>query len=363
MKFLVITNHSYMLWQFRKELLSELLKSYDEVIVCTPFNDKYSITNLRNLGCRCVRARFKRRGMNPLKDIELYRFYYSLIKKENPEKVLTISIKPNIYAGFACSLLGVPYYSLVQGLGTAFKKKYVATLVTILYRAALKKAKLVFFENEDNANLFINRKIIDKKKVIVLNGAGVNTHFYNYEAYPSEENGINLLYLGRLMKEKGVVELISAFNNIKDRYNVTLTLVGFFEDDFREDFNNLLDKDSERILFYGFTRDPKKFYKKAHCVLVPSYHEGMNNVLLEASSTGRAVITSNIPGCREIVEEGVTGFLCEVKNTKSLENCIVQFLEKTPQEREEMGKKARSKVYGDFNKVNIVNKMVFYLVE
>ena len=362
-KFLVITNHSYMLWQFRKELLQRLVESYDDVVVCTPFNDRFSITNLRELGCRCIKARIDRRGINPLKDIELYRYYYALIKKEKPDKVLTISIKPNIYAGFACSLLDVPYYTLIQGLGTAFEKKIIATVATELYKKALTKAKIVFFENRENADLFVEKGIVDRKKIKVLNGAGVNISLFNYEDYPEETSGINFLYIGRLMREKGVLELIETFNLIKDDYKINLFLVGFFEDDFKEILSDTINKNSERIELYGFTKTPQKFYKSSHCVIVPSYHEGMNNVLLEASSTGRAVITTNISGCKEIVEENVTGFLCKPQDIESLRNCMIKFLEKTSEERKEMGIKAREKVSKEFNKMDVVETMLIYLVD
>jgi galacturonosyltransferase len=363
MKFLVITNHSYMLWQFRKELLSKLLEYYDEVIICTPFNDKYSINNLRQLGCKCIRTNLDRRGINPARDLSLIKFYKKVLKTVKPDKVLTISIKPNIYAGLLCRDLKIPYFAIVQGLGTAFDKKYLAQFVSVLYKEALRGAKLVFFENSDNAKIFEDRGLLSKKKIKVVNGAGVNTDFYTQEAYPSEKEGIKFLYLGRLMKEKGVDELLAAFNSIKSKYNISLSLVGFFEDDYESEFYKQLNADNSKITFYGFTKNPKKYYAESHCIIIPSYHEGMNNVLLEAASTGRPIITTNVAGCREILEEGKTGFLCEAKNVNSLIDSMQKFLDLSEEERKQMGISGREYIEKFFKKEDVVNSMVFYLVD
>ena len=306
MKFLIITNHSYMLWQFRRELIEELLQK-GEVVISTPFVGHEE--DFAAMGCRCIETKIDRRGMNPWQEWKLFISYQRLLKAERPDLVITYSIKPNLYAGLLCQWMGISYASNVQGLGTAFQSRKLAMLATVMYRTALRKAKTVFFENTGNARIFVQRRIIPKRKITLLHGAGVNLEEYPYQPYPSEDDGIRFLYLGRIMREKGMDELVSAMIHLKEEYEekVQFDFVGFFEDDYKETVERM---DREGIIrFYGFQENPKPFYAKAHCIVLPSWHEGMSNVLLEGASTGRALICSDIPGCREAVTECRNGFL------------------------------------------------------
>lgn len=352
MKFLVITNHSYMLWQFRKELLQELQKK-GEVVISMPFLGHED--DFKDLGFRCINTEINRRGINPLQDFKLYRFYKKLFKKEKPDKVITYSIKPNVYAGFLCRKMKIPYYVNVQGLGTAFQSEPMATVATKMYKAGLKKAKAVFFENQFNADEFVSRGIVPKEKEVVLNGAGVNLDLYKYQPYPPEDDGIHFLYLGRIMKEKGVDETFNAMRIVKAKYGdeVVFDVVGFFEDEYKETVEKLIEDGI--IVFHGFQSDPKPYYAMAHCIVLASYHEGMSNVLLEAAATGRAVITTDIPGCREAVDEGLTGFLCKKQDVGTLVVAIEKFLNKKTTEREEIGKNGRKKMEAEFDKNLVIS--------
>lgn len=355
MKFLVITNHSYMLWQFRKELLLEL-KKRGEVVISMPFLGHED--DFKEIGFKCINTVINRRGINPLQDLKLYKFYKKIIKEENPDIVITYSIKPNVYAGFLCRRKKIPYYVNVQGLGTAFQSQPMALIATKMYKSGLKKANVVFFENQFNADEFVNRKIVSKEKEVVLNGAGVNLDLYKYQPYPSEDNGIHFLYLGRIMKEKGVEETFNAMRIVKAKYKdrVIFDVVGFFEDEYKETVEKLVEDGV--IVFHGFQSDPKPYYSMAHCVVLASYHEGMSNVLLEAAATGRAVITTNIPGCRETVEDGNTGFLCEKQNVVTLVACLEKFLGKSTAERKHMGQSGRKKMEDEFDKHMIIEETV-----
>lgn len=352
MKFLIITNHSYMLWQFRRELIAEL-QTKGEVVISMPYVGHED--DFKTMGCRCIETDVDRRGINPKTDFKLYRTYVKLLKSERPDMVITYSIKPNIYAGFACRMMGIPYCVNVQGLGTAFQKEPIATMVTLMYKVALGRAKTVFFENKINAAEFVNRGILSESKETILNGAGVNLDVYKQQPYPTEENGIHFLFLGRIMKEKGVDELFAAAKNLKKKYGdkIVFDLVGFFEDEYKEVVEQL--EQEKVVVFHGFQSDPKPFYQASHCVVLPSYHEGMSNVLLEAASTGRAVITSDIPGCREAVEDEVTGYLCKSKDIESLEKCLEQFIELTTQQRDDKGRNGRLKMEREFDKKDVVN--------
>ena len=353
MKFLIITNHSYMFWRFRRELITELLKR-GEVVISTPFVGHEE--DLMNMGCRCIETKLERRTLNPIKESLLFAFYLNLINKEKPNLVITYSIKPNIYAGYACRLLHVPYFVNVQGLGTVFQRDFSARLASQLYRGALKKAKAVFFENESSAEVFIKRGIIPKQKEITLKGAGINLSDYCMQPYPAEENGIHFLYLGRIMQEKGVDEILEASQRLKQEYGdrVFIDFVGFFEDDYKDQIDLLVKRNV--IRFHGFCSDPRPFYAQAHCIVLPSYHEGMSNVLLEAASCGRALITSDIPGCREAVSDGENGFLVPVKDSNALYSAMKRFLELTPERRKLMGEHSREKMEMEFDKEQVVDE-------
>ncbi len=350
-KVLIITNHSYMLYQFRRELIQKMQENY-EVVISMPFVGHEE--DFIEMGCKCIKTDVNRRGINPFTDIKLYKTYKQLLKMEKPNMVITYSIKPNIYAGFACGYLKIPYCVNVQGLGTAFQKEPIATVVTFMYKLALKKAKAVFFENRVNADEFVKRHIIPKYKETVLNGAGVNLDFYEYQPYPDEEQGIHFLFLGRIMKEKGIDELFSVAKKLKNKYDkkIVFDLVGFFEDEYKEVVEQLVA--DEVVVFHGFQSDPRPYYTKSHCVILPSYHEGMSNVLLEAASTGRALITTNIPGCKETVDDGISGYLCEKMDIESLEICIKKFIQLDYEERKNMGIAGRQKMEKEFDKKMVV---------
>lgn len=360
MKYLIITNHSYMLWQFRRELISELMKQ-GEVVLSMPFVGHEK--DFQTMQCRCVETAVDRRGINLRADVKLFASYWRLLKEEKPDMVITYSIKPNIYAGFACQLLRIPYCTNVQGLGTAFQKQPLASVVTILYKVALRRARIVFFENQPNAEEFVRRRITPRSRQQLLSGAGVNLEVFQYRDYPSEEGGIHYLYLGRIMKEKGVDELFEAARRMKRAYGsrVVFDLVGFFEEEYREKVDQLVADGVVR--FYGFQEDPKPFYAMSHCVVVPSYHEGMSNVLLEAASTGRALITTDIPGCREAVEKRVNGLLCKKQDTDSLYACMEQFLKLDEASRRQMGMESRRKMEAEFDRRSTVKHTVQLITE
>ena len=353
MKILIATNHSYMLWQFRRELIAALLERGHQVMVSTPFVGHQK--DLEGLGCRCVETAVDRRGVNLLRDLGLCMAYRRLLAAEDPDLVLTYSIKPNIYAGFLCRLRGVPYCANVQGLGTAFQSKGLAELVTLMYRVALKGARTVFFENQSNAALFRQRNVLNAARQTVLPGAGVNLERYGFRPCPDHGEQVRLLYLGRIMREKGVDELFWAVRRLRETYGgrVVLALVGFFEDEYREQVETLVQEGA--AVFYGFQEDPRPFYADADCVVRPSYHEGMSNVLLEAAATGRPVVTSDIPGCREAVEDGTTGYLCRVMNREDLYHKLDAFVRLPLEERAEMGRRARAKMERDFDKQTVVD--------
>lgn len=353
-KILIITNHSYMLYRFRKELIQTLMEE-NEVVLSMPFVGHEA--DFQQMGLCCIDTKVDRRGINPVTDSRLLLTYYRLLKNENPDLVITYSIKPNIYAGFLCSMLKIPYCANVQGLGTAFQKKGLAGFVTYLYKVAFQKVQTVFFENQANADEFVKRQILSTDKITLLPGAGINLEQYSYEPYPQNDK-IHFLYLGRIMKEKGIDELFCAVKKLHKEHQgqFVLDLVGFFEDEYKSQVEKLVEEGI--ALFHGFQENPVPYYEKADCVVLPSYHEGMSNVLLESAAIGRPIITSDIPGCREAVEEGVTGLLCKAKDEESLYQKMKAFIALPMEEREQMGRKGRHKMEQEFDKKKVVEMTV-----
>ena len=352
-KILIITNHSYMLYRFRKELIQKLLED-SEVVISTPFVGHE--TDLKELGANCIKTEVDRRSINPFTDLKLLHTYKTILKQEQPDLVITYSIKPNIYAGYLCGKMKIPFCANVQGLGTAFQKTLLSNLVTVMYRTAFRKVETVFFENQENAQAFVRRRILPAKKEVVLSGAGINLEEYRYRQYPDNEK-VHFLYLGRIMKEKGMDELFGAVEQLrKNGCEFVLDLVGFFEDEYKKQVEQL---QSEGVVrFYGFQENPKPYYAQTDCVVLPSYHEGMSNVLLEAAASGRAIITTDIPGCREAVDNGKSGMLCKVKSTDSLYKAMKRFTELSREKRELLGKAGREKMEREFDKKKVVEETV-----
>ena len=355
MKILIITNHSYMLYRFRKELIAELMKEH-EVVLGMPFVGHEE--DFQAMGLRCIDTDIDRRGINPKTDLKLMVTYRKLLKEECPDLVITYSIKPNIYMGLLCAVRDIPYYVNVQGLGAAFQKESTAKLVTVLYKAALRKAKTVFFENRGNAQEFITRKIIPDSKVVVLNGAGVNLDEYGAKDYPDHDK-VHFLYLGRFMKEKGIEELCTAARRLHREMGdrVVLDLVGFFDDDTCEELINQLVADGIAS-FSGFQSEPRPYYAAADCVVMPSYHEGMSNVLLEAAAIGRPVITTDIHGCKEAVDDGKSGLLCRAKDADDLYQKMRAIARLSREERISMGIAAREKMEREFDRNEVVHNSI-----
>jgi len=351
-KVAIITNHSYMLYRFRKELIEALMVD-NEVVLVMPFTGHED--DFKAMGLKCIHTELDRRSINPLKDLKLIRNYSEILKREKPDCVITYSIKPNIYAGYLCGKQKIPFYANVQGLGTAFQKPGLAQFVTLLYKTALKKAKIVFFENEINAAEFRKRGILTKDKQVVLHGAGINLEEYEYRPYHAHEP-LHFLYVGRIMTEKGMDELFGAVRRLHaDGEKFVLDVVGFFDEGNDEYQKQVEELAAEGIaVFHGKQDDPRPYYEAADCVVMPSYHEGLSNVLLEAAAIGRPIITTNIPGCREAVEHKKTGLLCKVRNEDSLYRAMKAFLKYPEVKREAFGKAGRKKMEAEFDKKAVV---------
>ncbi len=357
-KIAILANHSGGLYDFRKDLIAEL-KKHANVTVAVPHNDRWE--ELHKLADEVIELPVDRRGMNPIHDSKLFRQYRAMLKEVKPDLVLTYTIKPNIYGGLACRMAHIPYAVNITGLGSAIENGgWLKRFVLALCKPALKSARVVFFENAGNRDTLVATGVVPKGRDVVLNGAGVNLEDYPYQSYP-QEGTVRFLFVGRVMHEKGVDELVAAAKRMKQEYGdgVEFHIVGSFE----EEYKPLMDKLEQAgvVKYHGYQSDMKRFYAMASCVVLPSYHEGMSNVLLEGAATGRALITSDIPGCREAVEDGVSGYLCPTKDVDALCDAMRRFAELPENRQAEMGRRGRTRMEQKFSKTAVVAETIKHL--
>lgn len=354
MRIMILANHDLGLYQFRKELLEELLKT-NEVYISLPYGAL--VDPLEEIGCKFIDTSVDRRGLNPITDMKLFWNYFKLMRAVKPELVITYTIKPNVYGGMICRMLHIPYAVNITGLGTAFERGgLLRHLVIYMYKVACKKAKVVFFENSANRDVFLNKNIILSEQVCLLNGAGVNLDKYPIAEYPKGEV-TKFLFMGRVMAEKGINELFDAMKRlVGEGIKAELHILGGCEEDYKSIIETY---EQEGWLFYhGYQTDVKPFIYESHCFVLPSWHEGMANTNLECAASGRPVITSNIPGCKEAVIEGVSGLLCNPKDKGSLYKVLKDFSDIEYEDRKKMGQAGRKHMEDNFEKYYVIQKTI-----
>lgn len=353
-KVLILANLDVGLYKFRKALIKELLDQGNEVFISLPKG--LLVQNLQEMGCHFLETEVDRRGMNPVTDLQLMIKYFNLFKKVCPDLVITYTIKPNIYGGIAARILRIPYAVNITGLGTAFQEdNLMKKLVVFLYRRGCGRAKTVFFENQENQEVFLENNIIKKKQACLLPGAGIDLQEYKFADYPESIKKVRFLFIGRIMREKGIEELFKAAKNLKKIYpEVSFDIVGPMEDDYKNRIQSLVKNGI--IHYYGYQEDVKPMIRESHCFVLPSYHEGMANTLLEAGAMGRPLITSRIHGCMEAVEEGKNGWLVNVKDARELEQQMKKFVELPWEEKKKMGQASRKIMEEKFKKEIVVEK-------
>ena len=365
---LILANSDKGLYNFRRELLQELLKpgSYiigrngvpAEVYIALPKGER--VADMQSMGCHFIEVAMERRGVNPFQEFKLRSLYKQIIRDVKPDIVFTYTIKPNIYGGMACKALNIPCIMNITGLGTAIESGgLIQKFILILYKLSLTGAKKVFFQNKQNEIFFTEHKLAIGKQEL-LPGSGVNLDAFPCLPYPLEDEKIKFLSVMRIMKDKGINELLNCAKVIKSRYdNVEFHIIGNYDE---EKCRNAVEEAEKLgvVCFLGRKNDMKSQYEKYHCIINPSYHEGMSNVLLEAAACGRPVIASNVPGCMETFDEGISGFGFEVMNTDELIKCVEKFLALSSAERIQMGLSGRRKMEREFNRQIVISR---YLAE
>ena len=349
-RILILTNVYSGQNNFRREIIDALIDEGHDVVLSAPVRTETD--KEEHVAYRIIDTPFNRHGVNPLKDLWLTLRYLKLLRKEHPDVVLTFTIKPNVYGGMASSLCHIPQLANITGLGLAVERQgWLQKVAITLYRIGLRKAHTVFFQNTSNMQFCEENRMVRGRKVL-LPGSGVYLNRFSLQGYPPEKP-IKFIYVGRVLREKGINEYIAAARIIKRQYPDTeFHIVGRCEQEYE---NRKLLEQGEVITYHGRQADVRPFIGMSHCMIHPSYYpEGMSNVLLESCATGRPIITTDRPGCREIVDEGINGFVVKIKDVDDLVKRIEEFIALPYDQKREMGLAARRKVEREFDRRFVV---------
>lgn len=353
MRILILANNDGGLYKFRRELIIRLVES-NEVFICLP-NGEF-ITEFQKLGCIFWDCPFlNRHGTNPMLEIKLLSFYNKVVSEINPDVVFTYTIKPNIYGGIVCAQKNIPYVANITGLGTAVENAGTLQKITLmLYKYALRKAKKVFFQNTENRDFMLEHNIV-KSNYDLLPGSGVNLSRFKVLEYPSEDT-IEFAFISRIMKEKGIDQYLDAAKQIREKYpNTAFHVCGSCEQDYENTLKNLHNRGI--IIYHGMVRDVREILKNIHCTVHPTYYpEGISNVLLESSACARPIITTDRAGCREVIDNGVNGFVVRKKDSADLIEKLKKFIALPWEEKRQMGINGRKKVEQEFDRQIVCEK-------
>ena len=346
-KLLFSSNIAWSIYNFRIDLLKSLQKNGCQIHTVAA-RDQY-VKKLEDQGFNFTSIQINNNGTNPLKDFFLIFQYIKIYKSISPDLICHNGIKPNIYGTIAAAVLGIPVVNNISGLGTLFIKKSIATKIAVtLYRFSQKFAFKVLFQNKYDLRFFIQQKIVKSKQAQLIYGSGVDTNKFKRIQCPNNQLPFSFLFVGRLLKDKGIFEFIEAAKQIKlvnsdVQFNVLGPLYASNATAINGcDLDRWVFKDKV-INYLGESEDVIAHMQNADCLVLPSYREGLSRVLIEASSMSLPIITSNVPGCKDVVVDTITGFLCRPRDAKDLAIKMEQMLNLDANKRIEMGSNARER--------------------
>lgn len=356
----VITNNDDDIYCFRKELIEALINDGYRVLISCPYGEKFEL--MKNIEYIYDNPVIDRRGTNVFNDLKLLKHYKKIFRKYRPQVVLTYTAKPNVYAGMAARKYKIPYICNVTGLGSVLNKKgLMKKFILWLFKKSYRGAACVMFQNSTNMELALKNKMI-KGDYKLIPGSGVNLNRFPIQPYPNGGNGIAgdtvvFNYIGRILHDKGVDDYIEAAKTIKLKYPKTeFNMIGFIEPTENHYERELKELGEKGIVFYrGSQKDVKPWIAISHAIIHPStYGEGMSNVLLENAASGRPIITTDNPGCRETVEDCKSGFIYHGGNVSELVYAVERFLKMSNEERRQFGMNGRTKVSNEFSREIVV---------
>ena len=340
----ISANSAWNILNFRRPLLKALLSAGYRIAALVPPGDGHA--ELDAAGVRVISLPMSPRGLSPISDARLFLRYCLALRRLRPAAFLGFTAKPNIYGSLAAAALGVPVINNITGLGTSFlSSRLLERVVSILYRAALRRSALVFFHNRDDLDLFVARGIVRRSQSKVIPGSGIDLAHFAPLLLPSiDADAVVFLFIGRMLVDKGITEFAEAAAIVKDRIpGSRFGVLGDWSEHPKAAPRAQLEtwKSWGLIDFAGTTDDVRPFIAAADCVVLPSYREGLPRALLEGSAMGRPVIGTDVPGCREVVVDGVTGYRCAPRSADALAEAMLRVARLSIEERAAMGQRAR----------------------
>ena len=355
----MVVNEAWNMYNFRGGLIKKLISEGYEVIVIAP-TDKFD-HKLRELGAYVVNVEINSKGTNPIEDLKLIFKLRKIYKQERLDIVFNYTIKPIIYGTIAAKLSKVIPIAVTTGLGYAFiKEGKVTKVVEKLYRFSLKFAKEVWFLNENDKNIFLERKLVDSNKVFVLNGEGIDTDYFKPLEKEEKNNKIKFLMIARALWDKGVKEYCEAAKIIKSKYgdkDIEFLFLGKIgapnpsavPKEYIEKYHK-----KGIINYLGVVDDVSEIIEESSCFVLPSYREGISRVIMESASMGKPIIATDVPGCRELVDDGKTGYLCTPRESKDLAQKLEWFINLSDEKKARVGKLGRQKMVDEFSEKLVV---------
>lgn len=358
MHILMAVNAAWNIWNFRRPLVEALQADGHRITVLAPPDE--AVQNLERLGCRMRPLEMSVKGMNPLEDLKLQRRFARIFREERPDAVLSYTIKNNVFGARAAKSVGVPFLPNVTGLGTAFLSgKLLQAVTEQLYRRSFAGLPVVFFQNEDDRGLFLDRRLVTADQAQLLPGSGIDLSRFAPAPMPDPDAPPVFLMIARLLRDKGVVEFVEAARQVKARHpKARFQLLGAVGSENRSaiDRSTLEGWVAEGVVEYlGTTPDVRPAIAAASCVVLPSYREGAPRTLIEAAAMARPVIATDVPGCRAVVDDGVSGFLCAVRSAESLSAAMERFLALSPDGQRGMGAAGRIKMAREYDQKLVVD--------
>ncbi len=357
-KIVISINTSWNIYNFRLGLIEALQEEGYMVYALAP-KDKY-VVKLEEIGVECIDIFINNKGTNPFEDIRTIWEYYKIYKKVKPDVALHYTIKPNIYGTIGAKLAGVKVVNNISGLGRVFLDDSISSRIArSLYKIALKFSSKVFFQNPYDRELFIDHRLVKKDKTSILAGSGIDTKKFIPLPKEIQDDKFRFLFIARLIEDKGIMEYVKSAKEILNKYeNVEFLILGafYFENPTAITKEQVKAWEGEGIVTYlGVSDSVQDYIKESDCVVLPSYREGLSRVLLEAFSMAKPIITTDTAGCKDVVDDGIDGFLCEVKSSHSLAEAMKKMLGLSEFERKEMGQRGREKVISKFDEKIVID--------
>lgn len=358
MRILMTVNAAWNIWNFRRPLVEALMGDGHQITVLAPRDD--AVPDLERLGCRVRPLEMSVKGLNPLEDLKLQRRFSRIFREERPDAVLSYTIKNNIFGARAAKSGDVPFVPNVTGLGTAFLSgKLLQTVTEQLYRRSFAALPVVFFQNEDDRDLFLDRRLVRADQARLLPGSGIDLQRFTPAPMPAPEDPPVFLMIARLLRDKGVLEFVEAARVLKASHpRARFQLLGAVGSENRSAINSpTVDAwVAEGVVEYlGTTADVRPAITAASCVVLPSYREGAPRTLIEAAAMARPLIATDVPGCRAVVDRDVSGFLCDVRSAESLAAAMQRFLGLSSKVQQAMGAAGRTKMVREFDQALVVD--------